>query len=69
MRTHTTFTDIRRIMKLHNDGFTPEQISDEVFIAVSEVKFVIDRRTKKTRKSKNYVEPTGDATDDTRDKK
>ena len=53
MRTHTTYTDCRRIMKLHNDGLNAEEITQQVFIDVAAVENVIKARTaKKTKKSK-----------------
>jgi len=52
MRTHTTFTDIRRIMKLHTDGVSPEQISEQIYIDVGEIKRVIDVKCAPVKKAK-----------------
>ncbi len=52
MRTHTTHTDIRRIMKLHIDGLTPEQISQDVFVDKGEVARVIAAKFPKKRAAK-----------------
>lgn len=53
MRTHTTYTDLRRIMKLHEDGLNPDEISERIFVDVSAVKQCIDARTvKKIKRSK-----------------
>lgn len=53
MRTHTTYTDIRRIMKLYVDGLTSEQISQDVFINKDEVARIIAAKfpKKKTKKA------------------
>ncbi len=50
MRTHTTYTDLRRIMKLHTDGLSTDEISKYVCIDPLTVQSVIDTRTKKKPK-------------------
>ena len=50
MRTHTTYTELRRILHLHNSGMNLHDISQEVFIDENEVARVIAIRTKKKRK-------------------
>ncbi len=57
MRTHTTYTDLRRIMRLHNDGCTPEQIAEHVPVDISEIEKCIAVRTKKTRSRKKVNTP------------
>ena len=47
MRKHTTYTDLRRIMHLHNEGVSTVEISKEVCIDMGEVQKVIDIRTAK----------------------
>lgn len=52
MKSFTTLTDIRRIMKMHSEGLSPEDISNKVFVDIDQVKHVIDVKSpkKKTRK-------------------
>ena len=50
MRTHTTYTDLRRIMKLHSEGLTNKDISKEVFIDQDEIERVINARSLKKKK-------------------
>jgi len=57
MRTHTTFTDLRRIMKLHSQEMGVEDIAREVSVAVSEVEHCIAVRTKSKRKSRKKADP------------
>ncbi len=52
MRTSTTYTQIRRIMKLHGDGKSAEDISQTLFIALDSVKHVIDVRFSDKKKPK-----------------
>ncbi len=56
MRTHTTCTDLRRIMKLHADGLNAADISQDVFIHTDEIKRVIAARTKRAKKTKETTE-------------
>jgi len=49
MRTHTTYTDLRRIMRLHGEGMVPKDISQEVFIDQSEIEHVISVRLPKKK--------------------
>lgn len=49
MRTHTTYTDLRRIMKLHCEGLTYKEISKEVFIDQNEIERVINIRLPKKK--------------------
>lgn len=60
MRTHTTFTDLRRIMKLHGDGLSADEISAETFIDSRHIQTVIDTRTKSTKRSKKFEKVTND---------
>ncbi len=53
MRSNTTNTEIRRIMKLHTQDLTVPEISKQTFITEASVQRVIDVRFgKKTRKSR-----------------
>ncbi len=52
MKKHTTYTDICRIMKLHGDGMSTEEISNEVFIDAGAVQAVIDVKAPKKKVSK-----------------
>lgn len=56
MRTHTTYTDIRRIMKLHTDGFTPEQISQDIFVSPAQISKVIAVKFPKKRVHRKKTE-------------
>ena len=57
MKTHTTFTEIRRIMRLHVDGYSTEEIMNEVFIDPEEIKRIIAVKFPK-KKSKKAAETT-----------
>jgi len=63
MKTHTTYTEIRHIMRLHSDGSSIEDISKSVFIAPDEVKRVIAAKFPKKRTRKPAAEkPTEETT-------
>ncbi len=56
MKTNTTYTDIRRIIKLHSDGLTASKIAERVFIDEDKVQHVIDVKCPKaTGKKKETV--------------
>jgi len=42
MRTHTTLTDIKRVMKAHEEGYSAEEISNIVFVHQDAVQHIID---------------------------
>ncbi len=52
MRTHTTLTDVRRIMHLHTVGLSTEEISQDVFINPLEVARIIAIKFPKKRAKK-----------------
>ena len=53
MKKHTTYTDVRRIMRLHSAGMNAEEISAEVYIDTGAVQHVIDVKfPKKKAKAK-----------------
>lgn len=52
MKTHTTYTEIRHIMRLHSDGVSIDDISKQIFVAPDEVKRVITAKFPKKRTRK-----------------
>ncbi len=56
MKSTTTNTEIRRIMKMHTDGLSTEEISARVFITPDVIERVVSVRfPKKTRKPKSAI--------------
>ncbi len=52
MRSNTTYTDIRGIMRRHEEGLSAQEISKAMFIAETSVQQVIDVRYPKAKVSK-----------------
>jgi copper homeostasis protein CutC len=57
MKTHTTLTDIRRCVKMHEDGLNAGEISAKLFIDISEIEKIIKAKTKKTPNKKTFDKP------------
>ncbi len=55
MRTHTTYTDIRRIMRLSDQGLDAAEISEQLFVDEATVADVIKVKCKKKSASKRPV--------------
>jgi DNA invertase Pin-like site-specific DNA recombinase len=54
MSKHTTLTDIRRIIKLYNDGVSTDEIQKIIKVDFDEIERIIEFKTapKKTRSKK-----------------
>ncbi len=56
MRKHTTYTDIRRICRLNEQGMSAQEISEQVFIDVGAVKKVLKVKMPSTPKKMSSKE-------------
>jgi len=56
MRTHTTYTDIRRIIRLNDQGFDAAEISEQIFVDAATVAGVIKVKCKKRSASKKAAD-------------